>query len=107
LPGKVLDIFVQPADWDGDEEQRPLQKLAVTIEHKLDGEPTRAANAMRAIDEKCKSSYGRLCDTTLLTLNISRDGRLPGFSRCDSRMGDQGGLQVLHATQKACSHPAI
>ncbi|KAF4617875.1 hypothetical protein D9613_006069 [Agrocybe pediades] len=72
LPGKILDIFVQPAEWVGDEEQRPLKKLAVTLEHKLDGEPTRAANAMRATDAKWTVEY-RVARVTIPEWEIRAD----------------------------------
>jgi len=55
MPGKVLDVFVQPAEWTGDEDERPIVKLAVTLDHELNGVPVRASSAMRAMpSDECK-----------------------------------------------------
>lgn len=54
MPGKVLTVFVQPEDWTGDEEERPIKKLNVTLEHFLDSTPTRGAIGMRSPDTNCK-----------------------------------------------------
>ena len=54
MPGKVLTVFVQPDDWTGDEEQWPMKKLNVTVEHFLDSIPTRGAIGMRSPDNDCK-----------------------------------------------------
>jgi hypothetical protein len=55
MPGKVLTVFVQPDDWTGDEEQWPIKKLNVTVEHFLDSVATRGTSAMRSMDNDCKT----------------------------------------------------
>ncbi|KDR82737.1 hypothetical protein GALMADRAFT_845001 [Galerina marginata CBS 339.88] len=57
LPGKVLDVFVQPADWTGDEDQRPIMKLAVTLDHELNGTVVRASTALKSTNEEWKINY--------------------------------------------------
>ncbi|KAF8908913.1 mitochondrial protein Pet127-domain-containing protein [Gymnopilus junonius] len=58
MPGKVLDVFVQPAEWEGEEEERPIVKLAVTLEHELNGTPVKASSAMRAMpNDEWKVTY--------------------------------------------------
>lgn len=54
MPGKALTVFVQPDDWTGDEQQWPVKKLSVTVEHFLDSVPTRGTTAMRSSNNDCK-----------------------------------------------------
>ena len=54
LPGKVLTVFVQPDDWTGDEEKRPMKKINVTVEHFLDATSVRGTAAMRSTENNCK-----------------------------------------------------
>jgi hypothetical protein len=54
MPRRVLTVFVQPDDWTGDELQRPIKKLNVTLEHFLNSEPVRATAAMRSTENNCK-----------------------------------------------------
>jgi hypothetical protein len=54
FPNKVMTVFVQPDDWTGDEQQWPMKKLNVTVEHFLDSECARGATAMKSTDKKCK-----------------------------------------------------
>ena len=54
MPGRVLNVFVQPDDWTGDEEQWPTKKLNVTVEHFLDSVSTRGTVAMRSLKNDCK-----------------------------------------------------
>jgi len=53
MPGKVLEVYVQPADWNGPTEEVPIKKLVVTLDHQSGGLPTRAVTAMRQPDH-CK-----------------------------------------------------
>jgi len=57
LPGKVLTVFVQPDDWTGDEEKRPMKKINVTVEHFLDSEAVRGTAAMRSTDNNWTIKY--------------------------------------------------
>ncbi|KAJ3515386.1 hypothetical protein NLJ89_g1789 [Agrocybe chaxingu] len=57
LPGKVLDVFVQPMEWDGPEETRPISKLCVKLDHRLDNELVKASVAMRAVTEAWTVDY--------------------------------------------------
>lgn len=54
MPGKTLTVFVQPDDWTGDEEQWPIKKLNVTVEHLVDSVATRGTTAMRSTKNDCK-----------------------------------------------------
>lgn len=54
MPGKTLTVFVQPDDWTGDEEQWPIKKLNVTVEHLVDSVATRGTTAMRSTENDCK-----------------------------------------------------
>lgn len=53
MPGKVLEVFVQPEEWNGPKEEVPIKKLVVTLDHQSGGLPTRAATAMTQPDH-CK-----------------------------------------------------
>jgi len=57
LPGKTLTVFVQPDEWTGDEEQWPIKKINVSVEHFLDSGPTRGTTAMRSIDDDWTMVY--------------------------------------------------
>ena len=66
LPGKVLTVFVQPDDWTGDEEKRPMKKINVTVEHFLDTISVRGPAAMRSTDNNCKRLSDPLCNKNLM-----------------------------------------
>ena len=51
-PGKTLDVFVRPAEWNG-EGERPLTQLVVELSHMLDGEPAKALEVLRSTTQKC------------------------------------------------------
>jgi len=51
MPGKVLEVYVQPENWKGDLDERPIQKLVVTCEHEVAGQPVKAYAAMRQPDQ--------------------------------------------------------
>ena len=53
VPGRVMDVYVRPMKWEGSEEERPIEQLLVTLEHKVNGEPMRVAQALRTTDEQC------------------------------------------------------
>ncbi|KAF8809570.1 Pet127-domain-containing protein [Phlegmacium glaucopus] len=57
MPGRVLTVFVQPDDWTGDEQQWPIKKLNVTVEHFLDSVPTRGTTAMRSTNNDWTMTY--------------------------------------------------
>lgn len=48
-----MEVYVRPMEWEGTEEERPIQQLLVTLEHKVNGTPVRVAQALRTTDEKC------------------------------------------------------
>ena len=50
MPGKVLEVYVQPADWQGPTEDAPIKKLVMTLDHQSGGLPTRAVTAMKQPD---------------------------------------------------------
>jgi hypothetical protein len=50
MPGKVLEVYVQPADWEGQREEVPIKKLVMTLDHQSGGLPTRAVTAMKQPD---------------------------------------------------------
>ena len=50
MPGKALEVYVQPAEWEGLKEETPIKKLVVTLDHQSGGLPTRAVTAMRQPD---------------------------------------------------------
>ncbi|KIM43393.1 hypothetical protein M413DRAFT_444219 [Hebeloma cylindrosporum] len=52
VPGKVMEVYVRPMKWEGTEEERPIQQLLLTLEHKVDGMPVRVAQALRTTNEK-------------------------------------------------------
>ncbi|KAF9527551.1 mitochondrial protein Pet127-domain-containing protein [Crepidotus variabilis] len=51
MPGRVLEVYVQPAEWTGPQEQWPIKKLVVSLEHSSAGIPARPATAMRQPDQ--------------------------------------------------------
>ncbi|KAH9480468.1 mRNA degradation protein, mitochondrial [Psilocybe cubensis] len=55
-PGKLLGIYIQPAEWSG-EGEKPIKKLHVTVEHKLNGVPARPNAALGAIEAKWDINY--------------------------------------------------
>ena len=57
VPGKVMEVYVRPMKWEGTEEERPIQQLLVTLEHKVNGIPARVAQALRTTNEKCTSVF--------------------------------------------------
>ena len=52
-----MEVYVRPMKWEGTEEERPIQQLLVTLEHKVNGIPARVAQALRTTDEKCTSVF--------------------------------------------------
>ena len=52
-----MDVYVRPMKWEGTEEERPIQQLLVTLEHKVNGIPARVAQALRTTDEICTSVF--------------------------------------------------
>jgi hypothetical protein len=53
FPGKVLEVYIQPRDWEGPKEEVPIKKLVMTLDHQSGGLPTRAVTAMKQPDH-CK-----------------------------------------------------
>ena len=52
-----MEVYVRPVEWEGSEEDRPIQQLLVTLEHEVNGLPVRVAQALRTTDEQCKLSF--------------------------------------------------
>lgn len=50
MPGKVLEVYVQPANKQGLMEEIPIKKLVMTLDHQSGGLPTRAVTAMKQPD---------------------------------------------------------
>lgn len=53
VPGRALEVYVKPAEWDGNPADMPMKKLIVTLDHQASGLPTRPLTAMRQPDH-CK-----------------------------------------------------
>jgi hypothetical protein len=49
-----MEVYVRPMEWEGTEEDRPVQQLLVTLEHEVNELPVRVAQALRTTDERCK-----------------------------------------------------
>ncbi|KAF8964217.1 mitochondrial protein Pet127-domain-containing protein [Flammula alnicola] len=56
-PGKGMDVFVQPAEWNEQGEERPLKQLLVRVQNELDGESVRPAAALRSTTQKWTMKY--------------------------------------------------
>lgn len=50
MPGKVLEVYIQPAKWAGPKDEVPIKKLVMTLDHQSGGLPTRAVTAMKQPD---------------------------------------------------------
>jgi len=80
MPLKVLSVFVQPDNWTGDEQQRPMKKLNVTLEHFLGSELVRGNAAMRSTENNCKRCLSDLSRN--MNLMRVRKGKSSTTSEC-------------------------
>lgn len=53
--GKYLDVFVQPGEWSGDENDKPMKQLRVVAEHKLDDATASPDAALMSTTQECRS----------------------------------------------------
>jgi hypothetical protein len=49
-----LNIWVEPLEWKGPEDQRPIRQLDVKITNLLGGDPVRGSRAVSEVDSQCK-----------------------------------------------------
>ncbi|KAF8073820.1 RNA processing-related protein, mitochondrial RNA degradation [Lyophyllum atratum] len=47
----VLNVWVQPLEWDGEDEDRPIRQLEVKVSNYLDQDPVRGSTAVSSVDQ--------------------------------------------------------
>ncbi|KAF5382603.1 hypothetical protein D9615_002963 [Tricholomella constricta] len=47
----VMNVWVQPVEWDGDPEEHPIRQLEVKVSNYLDQDPVRGSTAVSSIDQ--------------------------------------------------------
>ncbi|KAF9481176.1 Pet127-domain-containing protein [Pholiota conissans] len=55
-PGKLMDVFVQPAEWKGNG-QKPITQFLVQVSHQVDGKLARSSVALRSTNDEWSMSY--------------------------------------------------
>lgn len=90
MPGKALEVYIQPAQWKGAKEEAPMKKLVVTLDHQSGGLPTRAVTAMKQPDH-CKVLH--ISDIMIDILNVRcRDNSVPDWATDNFRRRDSTGF---------------
>lgn len=51
-----LNIWIEPIEWEGLEEDRPIQQLEVKVTSFLGNELVKGSKAVSEVDSPCKSS---------------------------------------------------